>query len=80
MRRNSPVTQNEYLLNEGTTLMSTTNTQSPTEYREVRSGQSGNKNYPPYAPDTSSEFCAFPLPDGANVRLKIRGDKRDFFK
>ena len=32
MRRNSPVTQNEYLLNEGTTLMSTTNTQSHITY------------------------------------------------
>lgn len=32
MRRNSPVTQNEYLLNDGTTLMSTTNTQSHITY------------------------------------------------
>ncbi|ELW1647222.1 methyl-accepting chemotaxis protein [Enterobacter oligotrophicus] len=32
MRRNTPVTQNEYLLNEGTTLMSTTNTQSHITY------------------------------------------------
>lgn len=32
MRRNSPVTQNEYFLNDGTTLMSTTNTQSHITY------------------------------------------------
>jgi PAS domain-containing protein len=32
MRRNTPVTQNEYLLNEGSTLMSTTNTHSHITY------------------------------------------------
>jgi len=32
MRRNTPVTQNEYLLNDGSTLMSTTNTQSHITY------------------------------------------------
>ncbi len=32
MKRNTPVTQKEYLLNDGTTLMSTTNTQSHISY------------------------------------------------
>ncbi len=32
MRRNSPVTQNEYLLNDGSTLMSTTDTKSHITY------------------------------------------------
>ncbi len=32
MRRNTPVTQNEYLLNDGSTLMSTTNTHSHITY------------------------------------------------
>ena len=32
MRRNTPVTQNEYLLNAGSTLMSTTNTKSHITY------------------------------------------------
>ncbi|WP_312209937.1 PAS domain-containing methyl-accepting chemotaxis protein [Pseudescherichia sp.] len=32
MKRNTPVTQNEYLLKDGTTLMSTTNTQSHISY------------------------------------------------
>ena len=32
MRNNTPVTQNEYLLNEGSTLMSTTNTHSHITY------------------------------------------------
>lgn len=32
MKRNTPVTQTEYLLNDGTTLMSTTNTQSHISY------------------------------------------------
>ena len=32
MKRNTPVTQREYLLNEGTTLLSTTNTHSHITY------------------------------------------------
>lgn len=45
MRRNTPVTQNEYLLNAGSTLMSTTNTKSHITYANsafIEAGDAAN--------------------------------------
>ncbi|BDS20831.1 hypothetical protein KAM546c_20920 [Enterobacter roggenkampii] len=44
MRRNTPVTQNEYLLNAGSTLMSTTDTKSHITYAKEGANKRGNSS------------------------------------